>query len=117
MDKLTAEKAEFIKTALLEAFNNRSESAEETVGRFFDKDFSFYVNNHHLDYNDMIARAKRIRLDTTQVEFEYITVLRDGDKIAEIHLTKAFKPDGSFSLTRAHNFYIFKITKSLAYNH
>ena len=65
-------------------------------------------------YSDMITRAKRIRSETTKVEFEYINILRDEDEIAEIHLTKAFKPDESFSLTRVHNFYTFKNNKILS---
>lgn len=85
---------QLIQTALHEVVENMNAS-EETIARYFSKDYIQKVDGKILNYAELVAhmRVQKAALMSAKVTIQYL--ITEGDFVASLHVVDAIKKDGS----------------------
>lgn len=86
------------KTLLKNAFASVFEQGqidEASVSRYFDKQYTQWVDGHELDFNGFVEHlaAQRKRVEKVNVTFR--TILAEGDQVSTVHLIDAMTKEGN----------------------
>ncbi|QUR66063.1 nuclear transport factor 2 family protein [Mycobacterium spongiae] len=68
--------------------------ADSTItDRYFTEDFEQIIDDTSIGRSQLDARIDLLRKDYTDVSFEYLSVIAEGDRIADVHLVRATAKD------------------------
>ncbi|HEY0177105.1 MAG TPA: nuclear transport factor 2 family protein [Pedobacter sp.] len=90
---------ELVKEAFAEVLAN-PEFNEQTIARYFGPDYQQHVDGKVLNYDQFVSHMKVIKQKTTALQFDYKTIIQEGNIVFTNHLVKVTKPDGT--LAEAH---------------
>lgn len=90
-----SDSAETYQATLRSLFSGKPEETETDLARIFTPSFQFDAVDEQYDFDGFVAHMRRLREMELVVELTTVQFLRDGNQLAERHVSKTTLKDGT----------------------
>ncbi|PTB36476.1 uncharacterized protein TrAFT101_010361 [Trichoderma asperellum] len=90
-----ADSAETYQATLRSLFSGKPEETEADLAKIFTPSFQFDAGDERYDFDGFVAHMRRLREMKLVVDLTTVQFLRDGNQLAERHVSKTTLQDGT----------------------